>query len=242
VSHSPLDQFKIHKIVDLTLFGYDVSLTNTAVYMLSITALLLVFQHLALKKADVVPNKLQSVLESSFNFINSMVGDNVGKPGLEYAPFIFSLFMFILFANLLGMFPYAFTVTSHIAVTFTIAIILFVLITILGFIKHGTHFFRLFLPEGVPLALAPLIIPIELIAYLVRPLTLSMRLFLNMTAGHIMLKVFAGFSILLGVQFALFPALLNVLFIGFEFFVAGLQAFIFTLLTCIYLNDAINLH
>lgn len=210
--------------------------------MVAVTLSLIAFQYLATSKARVTPHKVQLVFEASYEFIAEMVGDNIGQEGKKYAPFIFATFMFILFANLFGMVPYSFTVTSHIIVTFAIAITYFIIITAIGFKRHGLGFFRLFLPSGVPKALAPLIIPIELMAYLVRPITLSMRLFLNMTAGHIMLKVFAGFSVMLGAVFGILPALCNVVFIGFEFFVAGLQAFIFTLLICIYLNDAINMH
>ena len=189
-----------------------------------------------------MPNKLQLVLESSYDFIASMIGDTVGKKGKAYAPFIFTLFMFILFANLFGMLPYSFTITSHFALTLFLALLFFVAITIIGFVRHGLHFFSLFLPAGAPKALAPLLILLELVSYLVRPFTLSLRLFLNMMAGHVILKVFAGFSVMVGAYFGIFPALFNVLFVGFEFFVAGLQAYIFTILVCIYLNDSVNLY
>lgn len=242
MQNNPLSQFMVTRVVDLELFGLDVSITNASIFMMLVTLGLILFQYLAVSRGQVVPSRVQLVFEACYDFIYKMVDDSTHKKGRTYAPFIFSLFMFILCANFLGMFPGTFTVTSQIAVTFTIAIVLFTLITILGFKEHGTHFFRLFFPKGVPLALAPLIIPIELVAYLVRPITLSMRLFLNMTAGHIILKVFAGFSVMVGAFLGFLPALLNVVFIGFEFFVAGLQAFIFTLLICIYLNDALNMH
>jgi F-type H+-transporting ATPase subunit a len=239
---SPLNQFLIKEIIPLHIGSVDVSLSNSSMFMILVSVSLIVFQYWALRKATLVPNRLQSVLEASYDFIAGIIDDNIGKEGRVYAPFIFTLFMFILFANLLGMIPYSFTVTSHVAVTFTLAIFFFLAITILGFYKHGLKYLKLFFPEGAPWILAPLLVPLELVAYLVRPITLALRLFLNMTAGHIMLKVFAGFSVMLGATYAIFPVLFNILFIGFEFFVAGLQAYIFTILICIYLNDAVHLH
>ena len=150
--------------------------------------------------------------------------------------------MFVLFANLFGMFPYAFTITSHIAVTFALAIFIFTLVTLVGLVKHGLKFFTLFYPEGIPLWISFIIVPIEVISYFIRPVTLSVRLFLNMMAGHILLKVFAAFGVTLAVYFSFGPIVFNVMFIGFEFFVAALQAYIFTILSCIYLNDALHLH
>jgi len=240
--HSPMDQFKIHEIIPLELMGSNISITNATIWLAIVTLSLIAFQHFALRKATLVPNKLQLVLESSYDFIAGMIGDTVGKEGKAYAPFIFTLFMFILFANLFGMLPYSFTITSHFAITLSLALLFFVAITIIGFVRHGLHFFSLFLPAGAPKALAPLLIFLELVSYLVRPFTLSLRLFLNMMAGHVILKVFAGFSVMVGMYFGIFPALFNVLFVGFEFFVAGLQAYIFTILVCIYLNDSVNLH
>lgn len=238
----PMDQFKIKPLVPIEIMGIDVSITNSTLWLAIVTVALILFQHFALRQASVVPNKLQLILESSYDFITSMISDTIGSKGKVYAPFIFTIFMFVLFCNLFGMIPYSFTVTSHVAVTFTMAIIFFVIITIIGFIKHGLHFFSLFLPDGAPKALAPFLIVLELISYLVRPFTLALRLFLNMMAGHVILKVFAGFSVMVGVAFGILPALFNVIFVGFEFFVAGLQAYIFTILLCIYLNDSLNLH
>ena len=240
--HSPMDQFKIHEIIPLEFMGVDVSITNATVWLALVTLSLVAFQHFALRKATLVPNKLQLVLETSYDFIANMIGDTVGKGGKIYAPFIFTVFMFVLFSNLFGMLPYSFTVTSHFAVTLVLAMLFFLVITIIGFMRHGLHFLSLFLPAGAPKALAPLLIFLELVSYLVRPFTLSLRLFLNMMAGHVILKVFAGFSVMVGAYFGIFPALFNVLFVGFEFFVAGLQAYIFTILICIYLNDSVNLH
>ena len=171
-----------------------------------------------------------------------MVRDNVGTEGRPYFPFIFSLFMFILFANLIGLVPYSFTFTSHIIVTFAMAITVFLGVTVIGIIRHGLRFFTLFLPSGVPMVMAPLLIPIEIVSYLSRPVSLSIRLFANMMAGHTMLKVFAGFVVPLGILGGWAPLAVDVALTGFEFLVAVLQAYVFTILTCLYLNDAINLH
>ena len=238
----PMDQFKIKPLVPLEVMGVDISITNATLWLAIVTVALIAFQHYALRRATIVPNKLQLVLESSYDFIANMIGDTTGSKGKVYAPFIFTIFMFILFCNLFGMLPYSFTVTSHLAVTLTLAMFFFVVITIIGFVKHGLHFFSLFLPAGAPKALAPFLVLLELVSYLVRPFTLALRLFLNMMAGHVILKVFAGFSVMVGIYFGILPALFNVIFVGFEFFVAGLQAYIFTILICIYLNDSLNLH
>lgn len=238
----PMDQFEIKPLVPLEAFGFDISITNATVWLAIVTLSLLLFQHFALRGATIVPNKLQLVLELSYDFITNMLDESVGRKGKRYAPFLFTVFMFILFSNLLGMLPYGFTVTSHFAITLTLALFFFIIITIIGFVNHGLKFLSLFLPEGAPIVLAPLLIFLELVSYLARPFTLALRLFLNMTAGHVVLKVFAGFSAGLGIYLGVFPALFNVLFVGFEFFVATLQAYIFTVLLCVYLNDSINLH
>jgi F-type H+-transporting ATPase subunit a len=180
--------------------------------------------------------------EISYEFIAGMIRDNVGNEGRKYFPFIFSLFMFILFANLIGLIPYAFTFTSHIAVTFTMAMVVFLGVTVIAIVRHGLHFFTLFLPSGVPMVMAPVLIPIEVLSYLSRPISLSIRLFANMMAGHTMMKVFAGFIIPLGFFGGWAPLGVDVALTAFEFLVAFLQAYVFTVLTCLYLNDAIHLH
>jgi len=201
-----------------------------------------------MRERAVVPGRLQSLAETSYEFLYGLVTDQVGDEGKRFFPFVFTLFMFVLFGNLLGMLPYAFTFTSHIAVTFALAAMVFVLITVVALMLHGTHFFSYFLPEGAPKALAPLIIVIEIISYLSRPISLSVRLFANMVAGHVMLKVFATFIVLMGsagvigVIGAAAPLAINVALIGFEFLVAFLQAYVFAMLTCIYLHDAVHLH
>ena len=171
-----------------------------------------------------------------------MIRDNVGSAGWEFFPYIFSLFMFVLFGNLLGLLPYSFTFTSHIIVTAALALTVFIGVTIVGLVNHGFHFLSFFVPKGVPAALMPLMIPIEIISYLSRPVSLSIRLFANMMAGHTMLKVFAGFILTLGLLGGWAPLAMDVALIGFEVLVAFLQAYVFTVLTCLYLNDALNLH
>jgi len=197
----------------------------------------------------IVPGRVQALAESAYEFVHDLVIGQVGEAGAKYFPFVFSLFMFILFGNLLGMLPYGFTFTSHIAVTFALAALVFVVVTIIALAIHGTHFFSYFFPEGAPKLLAPLIIPIEIISYLSRPISLSVRLFANMVAGHVMLKVFATFVVMIGSAAGIFgilgaalPLAVNVALIGFELLVAFLQAYVFAILTCIYLHDAVHLH
>ena len=239
---NPLAQFEITTLVAIQLGGVDASFTNSALFMvLAVTAITL-FLTLGMRSHRLVPGRWQSMAELSYEFIAGMVRDNVGTEGRPYFPFIFSLFMFILFANLIGLVPYSFTFTSHIIVTFAMAITVFVGVTVIGIIRHGLRFFTLFLPSGVPMVMAPLLIPIEIVSYLSRPVSLSIRLFANMMAGHTMLKVFAGFVVPLGILGGWAPLAVDVALTGFEFLVAVLQAYVFTILTCLYLNDAIHLH
>ena len=242
MTHSPLEQFEIGKIIDISLFGFDISLTNSSIFMLIAGALAFVYFILAFKAQKLIPSRLQVSADMVYNLILDMLNQNVGPNGLVFVPLIFTLFIFILLCNLLGMIPYGFTVTSHISVTFALAMLIFLLVTIVGFIKHGFHFLSLFLPKGTPLWLAPLMIVIELFTYLARPMSLSLRLAANMVAGHILLKVMAGFVISLIIFLKFLPIPLMVILIGFEIFVAILQAYIFAILSCVYLNDAINLH
>lgn len=209
--------------------------------MVLTTALILLVQYLSVRGNRIVPNRIQAALESMYEFVADILQEASGKEGFRYFPFVFSVFLFILFGNLLGMVPYSFTFTSHIIVTFALALFVFLGVTFIGLFRHGLKFFTLFFPSGVPLAVAPILIPIEIISYLARPITLSVRLFANMMAGHIFLKIFAGFTVSLGL-WGLAPLAFNVVFTGFEFFVAMLQAYVFTVLTCIYLHDAIHLH
>ncbi len=244
----PMYQFEIVRILPLTIGGLDVSFTNASLYMVAIVALVSLFMIQSMRGRALVPGRLQSLAELSYEFIANMVRDNAGSEGMRFFPFIFSLFMFILFANMIGMIPYSYTVTSHIIITFALAITVFLGVTAVGFVKHGLGFLKLFAPSGVPVILLPLIIVIELISYLVRPITLSVRLFANMTAGLVIMKVFAGFVLLLGVGGvlgmvgALVPLLFMVAFTALKVLVAFLQAYVFAILTCIYLNDALHMH
>lgn len=244
---SPLEQFQIKPLVPLEVAGHDVSFTNASAFMTLALVAIWAFMFFGMRRAALVPGRWQSAVESVHEFVVGMVDENIGPKGRAFVPFIFSLFMFILVANLIGLIPFSFTVTSHIAVTFAFAAFIFVLCVIIGIAKHGTHFFSLFVPPQTPIALLPLIVLIEMISFLSRPLTLSVRLFANMTAGHILLKVFAGFIISLGLAGAgyavigVLPFAMNVALYALELLVAVVQAYVFALLTCVYLNDSINL-
>ena len=238
---SPVEQFTLKPLVPLEIGGLDLSYTNSALWMTITIVAVTAFLTLSMRGGRLVPGRWQSMAEMSYEFIANMVRENVGAEGRQYFPFIFTLFMFILFGNLLGMIPFAYTFTSQIIVTFAMAITIFVGVTLIGLIRHGLHFFTLFFPSGTPVALAPLLVPIEIISYFVRPVSLSVRLFANMMAGHTMMKVFGGFAVVMGV-FGVAPVILLVALTGFEILVAVLQAYVFTVLTCMYLNDAIHLH
>jgi F-type H+-transporting ATPase subunit a len=245
---SPLHQFEIHPIVDLQLFGHDISFTNSSLWMTITTIFIIGFfsiPFLRSKKTnsvqDLYPTRLQVAAELGFNFINSLLTNTVGKEGKKYFPLVFSLFMFILFGNLFGMIPYSFTFTSHIIVTLALAMGVFIFVTILGFVKHGIKFFGFFVIPGLPFYMLPLLIPIEVISYLSRPVSLSVRLFANMLAGHTLLKVFAGFVSALGF-FGILPLVFIIALTGLEILIAFLQAYVFAILTCLYINDALHLH
>ena len=238
---SPLQQFEIKALVPIEIGGIDASFTNSSLFMTLSVAGIILFLTLSMRGRALVPGRWQSIAEITYEFVAGMLRDNVGAKGRRYFPFIFSLFMFILFGNVIGLIPYSFTFTSHLIVTFAMATIVFVGVTIIGFIKHGHHYFGIFLPAGVPWYVAPLMIPIELLSYLTRPVSLSLRLFANMTAGHTMLKVFAGFVVALGFV-GVVPLVFVAALTGLELLIAFLQAYVFTVLSCIYLNDALNLH
>ena len=238
----PLNQFEISNIYDINFYNTDISFTNSALSMIIAVVVATLLFYFGSKKNGNTPTRLQIFTEMSYDFIANMVRDNVGKGGKSYFPFIFTLFLFILFGNVLGMVPYNFTFTSHIIVTFGLAGFIFIGVTLIGIIKHGFNFLKFFVPSGVPVALLPILIPIELISYFVRPVSLSLRLFANMMAGHTMLKVFASFIVLLGLIGGWAPLALVVVLTGFEIMIAVLQAYVFTILCCLYLNDALNLH
>jgi len=197
---------------------------------------------LAFRGKGLVPSRFQLSGELVYGMITGMLDQNVGAKGKKFVPLIFTLFMFILTCNVFGMIPYGFTVTSHISITFALAMMVFLLVTLFGIYLHGFHFFSLFLPAGTPWWLAPLMVVIELFAYLARPVSLSLRLAANMVAGHVLLKVMAGFVVSMAIYLKILPIPFIVVLIGFELFVAALQAYIFTILSCVYLNDALNLH
>lgn len=245
--HSPLEQFEIEPFLgleglELTVGGLDVSFTNSSAMMVLVVALVTLFLTMSTRGHTMVPGRWQSMAELTYEMMARTVRDTIGPEGRPFFPFIFTLFMFILLSNSLALVPGTFTVTSHIIVTFAMAIFVFVGVTILGFAKHGLHFLRFFVPPGVSVLLWPLMIPIELISYLARPVSLSVRLFANLTAGHTMLKVFAGFVVSLGVVGGMLPFVFVVALTALEFLIAFLQAYVFTILTCFYINDALHMH
>lgn len=242
-----LSQFELTPF--LGAIGESVRFSQANAHMLLAVGLITGLMIWGTASRAIVPGRLQAMAEGAYEFVHGLVVGQVGEEGRRFFPFVFSLFMFILFGNLLGLLPYAFTFTSHIAITFALALLVFVLITAVGIAIHGWHWFSYFLPEGAPKVLAPLIIVIEIISYLSRPISLSVRLFANMVAGHVMLKVFATFILMLagglgalGVVGAALPLAINVALVGFEILVAFLQAYVFAMLTSIYLHDAVHLH
>ena len=240
---NPMHQFNVYKIgPEIKISGIDLSFTNASLFMLLSAIFISLFLLLGTKDKKIVPGKFQLISEMLYNFISKMISDTAGKKAKPYFSFIFSLFIFVLFCNMLGMFPYSFTVTSHIIVTLAFAMFIFVGVTILGFVIHGFKYLKIFVPSGVPMVLLPIIMIIEIISYLSRPVSLSVRLFANMMAGHTMLKVFGGFVISLGLVAGWLPLTFSVALTGLEILVAFLQAYVFAILTCIYLNDALNLH
>lgn len=241
--HSPLDQFKVHTIFDFKIGKLDLSITNSAFFMMLSTLLIIVFLLKATSKKLLIPSKSQVLAESLFNFVNNIIKETIGEEGKKFFPLVFSIFLFIFMCNALGLTPYSFTSTSQIAVNFALALIAFFTITIYAIIRNGFFgFLHMFLPSGVPILIAPLIFILELISFLIRPITLSVRLFANMVAGHVLLKVIAGFIVSMGIIFGTIPLLFAVAMIGFEFFVAGLQAYIFAILVATYLGETTKEH
>lgn len=273
--HNPLEQFAVRSLIEIDVGGLShpmaafppsarslveidvgglaLDVTNSAVWMMAATALVIAFTTVFIGKRAMVPGRMQSLVELAYEFVANMVRDNVGQEGRPFFPFVFTLFMFVLACNMLGMLPYGFTVTSQVAVTFGLALAVFIGVTVVGFVRHGLGFFHFFLPTGVPGFLAPLVIPIEVLSYLIRPVSLGLRLFANLTAGHTMLKVFAGFVVPLGMLSVLpydipmvLPAIVPMAAVVgltvLEFAIAFLQAYVFAVLSCIYLHDAIHMH
>lgn len=244
---NPIKQFEIQPLINIPVGNLDLAFTNSSLWMAIAVVVSTSFLTLAMRRKALVPGRLQVFAEGLYGFIGGMIRENIGTKGRQYFPLIFTLFIVVLLGNMLGMIPYSFTYTSHIIVTAILAFLIFFTVLIIGFAKHGFHFFSLFLPPGVPWWLIPLILPIEIMSFLTRPITLSVRLFANMIAGHIMLKVFAGFSVgmmsmgAVGILPGLLPMLFNTLMIGFEFLIAFLQAYVFAILSCIYLKDSVEI-
>lgn len=246
IALDPIHQFEVTKWLDLRLGNIDISFTNASGFMLLGVVLVIAFFGMAARKGDLVPSRLQSAAEMGYGFVADMIRGTAGEEGLKFFPFVFTLFFFILFANLIGMVPYAFTTTSHIIVTGALALTVILMVIVVGLLKNGLGFFKLFAPSGAPWYIYIILTPIEIISFLARPLTLGLRLFANMLAGHIMLKLFAGFAVLLVgagaiyVPIALLAFVMGVALNALEFLVAGLQAYVFAILTCVYLNDALH--
>lgn len=237
----PLEQFEIEPIVPIRVGDLDLSFTNSSMFMVIAVVLITTFLTASMRGRALVPTRLQSLAEMSYEVVANMIRDNVGADGRKYFPFVFSLFMFVLVGNLLGMIPGGFTFTSHIIVTFSLAAVVFIGTTIIGIARHGTHFLQLFFPPGAPLWTAIILVPVELVSYLSRPVSLSVRLFANMTVGHVILKVIAGFVAALGI-FGILPIAGLVAITALELMIAVIQAYVFAILTCVYLHDALHLH
>jgi F-type H+-transporting ATPase subunit a len=244
----PIHQFNINNIFTIGhVGGYTIAFTNSSAYMLLAVAVIFLLAVRGLKGQQLVPGRFQSAAELSYEFVASMIRSSAGEEGMRFFPLVYSIFMFILISNLIGIVPYAFTVSSHIIVTAAFALLVFFTVLIYGFYKNGLKFFRIFVPPGIPIYILPLVVAIEIISFLSRPLSHSIRLFANMLAGHITLKVFAGFVALLGTSLGAIgwiggvaPLALTVAIYALELLVAFLQAYVFAVLTCIYLNDAIH--
>lgn len=243
----PIHQFAINNLVPLFSIGSrHFALTNSAIYMFIIVILVSAISIGATTSRAVVPGRLQSLVEMTYEFVANTVRSSAGTEGMKFFPFVFTLFMFVLFANLIGLIPYSFTVTSQLIVTAVLALLVFFMVVIYGFWRNGLRFLRLFVPSGVPVYFLPMIVPIEVMSFLTRPLSHSVRLFANMLAGHITLQVFAAFIIMLagygilGWFGAAIPFALVVVLFALELLVACVQAYVFAILTCIYLNDAIH--
>ena len=237
--HSPLDQFTIQRIFEMKIGNIDISLTNSSVMMIAVLVILNVFLIYATKRRSLVPGRLQSIAEMSYEMIYNTTQSNLGNNGKRLFPLVYSLFMFILLCNMLGLIPYSFTVTSHIIVTFALAFGVFLLATIMGFVINGPKYLRLFLPKGVPVFLIPILVPIEIVSYISRPISLAVRLAANMMAGHTIIKVFAMFVVTLGV-WGIAPLLFIVVLYVLETLIAFLQAYVFAVLTCLYINDSFH--
>ena len=246
MANDPIHQFHITNLIPIEVGGLDFSFSNASLFMVATVAVAGAFLYLTTASRGMVPSRLQSLSELSYEFVANMLRESAGTGGMRFFPLVFSLFMFILVANMLGMFPYFFTVTAQIIVTFALAMLVISTVVIYGFWKHGLKFLGVFVPQGVPAILVPLVVVIEIISFLSRPISHSVRLFAVMLAGHIALKVFAGFIVsltsfgALGIGGAVLPLLMVIALTGLEFLMSFIQAYVFTILTCMYLNDALH--
>ncbi len=245
----PIHQFVIVPITEnWNIAGYDINFTNSSLWMVIAAVVSITLLTIGMRKKALIPTRGQMAAEIFYEFISKTLNENTGKKGRPYFPFVFTIFTFVLAANVLGLFPHSFTPTSQLIVTGALAILVFVTVIVLGVYNHGLKWFSMFVPHGVPWWLMPFIIALELVSFFVRPLTHSVRLFANMMAGHMMLKIIIGFSVTaasagwIGVAFGLLPAAFDAIMLAFELFVAGLQAYVFAILTCIYLKDSVDLH
>ncbi|ENR78936.1 ATP synthase subunit A [Brucella abortus 67/93] len=243
MANDPIHQFQVSRWIPIDVGGVDLSFTNVSAFMVATVVLASGFLYLTSSGRGLIPTRLQSVSEMAYEFVATSLRDSAGSKGMKFFPFVFSLFMFVLVANFIGLFPYFYTVTSQIIVTFALSLLVIGTVIFYGFFKHGFGFLKLFVPSGVPGIIVPLVVLIEIISFLSRPISLSVRLFANMLAGHITLKVFAGFVVSLsslGIGGAVLPLLMTVAITALEFLVAFLQAYVFTVLTCMYINDAVH--
>lgn len=242
-----MHQFQIATLIPFQIGGVDLSFTNSSLWMLIATVLSIVGLTIAAEKKSMIPSRLQVGAEGIYNFIDNLITENIGAGAKQYFPLVFTLFVMVLVGNFLGMIPYSFTYTSHLAVTAGLALLVFFAVLIIGLVRHGFHFFSLFAPPGVPMWLLWLVVLIEIVSFISRPITLSVRLFANMVAGHVLMKVIAGFAIMfatmggMGWFATILPVAFNIAMIGFEFFIAFIQAYVFAVLTCIYLKDTMEI-
>jgi F-type H+-transporting ATPase subunit a len=244
----PIEQFQLHNLLPIAKIGHiEIAFTNSAAFMFAAVAAITLFLVIGTARRSMVPSRLQSAAEIAYEFVATTVRSTAGHEGMKFFPFVFTIFMFVLTLNMFGLVPYAFTVTSHIIITAALALTVFLTVLIYGLYRHGFHFFNLFVPKGVPIYILPLIVFIEILSFVSRPISHSVRLFANMLAGHITLQVFAGFIILMGAAMGalgwaggVLPFAMIVVLIALETLVAFLQAYVFAILTCIYLNDAIH--
>nr|UNJ18907.1 ATP synthase F0 subunit 6 [Cyanidiaceae sp.] len=246
--NSPLEQFEVICLVPVSFYNFNISFSNISLFLIFVCTFYIIFFKFSVKRIFLIPLYWQSLAEVSYEVTQTIVQDNLGSKGEVYFPLVFTIFLFLLFCNLLGLVPYSFTITSHFIITFGLALSVFIGINFIGFRFHGFHFFAIFLPKGAPLIIVPLLVVIEFVSYIVKVFTLAIRLFANMTSGHTLLKIIAGFSwtiLSLGGIFSVIhviPLLILLLLIGLEVGIALLQAYVFALLVCIYLNDVIDLH